>query len=202
MKKLLSIAVIILSLNVNSSLAKTKGSYAQINILKTSFSDLDYYEKKHENSDLGVGVELKHAFNFNNFYFAPAIFYNHNGTKLEFRDADDDTYQDEYKYSYGIKSDFGYDINNKISIFSIFGYSRNKIETSYTIFYQYGGRQHLDIEKSSYNEKALILGGGLKYSLNDKFDLQASYEYFNYIDKNISNSINPKVVKLGFAYNF
>lgn len=197
MKKLISIVIAILSLSVNSSIAKTQGNYAQVNILHTQSTSTDFYNKEHSDGDLGIGIEYKYALNFNNFFIAPALFYNHNNVELKYSNRDGDPSVHKL-YSYGLKSDFGYDINDKISIFSTFGYSEVRFSLKTTFF----SNNPTTIDAFSSTDEALIFGGGIKYSLNDKVDLQASYEYFNYVNEDIPNSLSPEVFKLGFAYNF
>lgn len=195
MKKVLSIAITILSLSLNSSFAKTQGNYAQVNILHTQSTSTDFYNKEHSDGDLGIGIEYKYALNFDNFFIAPALFYNHNNVELKYSDRDGDP--SVFKlYSYGLKSDFGYDINDKISIFSTFGYSEVRSYVKTTFF----SNPTTTIDAFSSTDEALIFGGGIKYSLNDKVDLQASYEYFNFVNDDIANFFNPEVFKLGFAY--
>lgn len=195
MKKLISIVIAILSLSVNSSFAKTQGNYAQVNILHTQSTTTDGFNKEHSDGDLGIGIEYKYALNFNNFFIAPALFYNHNNVELKYSDRDGDPSVLKL-YSYSLKSDFGYDINDKISIFSTFGYSEVRSSFKSTFF----TNNPTTINAFSSTDEALIFGGGIKYSLNDKVDLQASYEYFNFVSDDNSNSLNPEVFKLGFAY--
>ncbi len=192
MKKTFSIITILLSFGFGNAFAKTQGSYAQFNILHTTFFNQDFYGSVNEESDLGFGVEYKHAFNFNDFFIAPAAFYNRNNVYLNYSDRDGNSYADKLNYSHGFKSDFGYDITDKFAIFITLGLAKINVSTKA----DFG----TNVDSSNGTEKAHTYGGGVKYSVSDNFDIQFSYESLGYTNKNIQRHFDPEVFKLGFAY--
>ncbi len=181
-KKLLAAASLVAVVSTSSAFAKTEGNYVGVDLLATQIKVLNDDNARKSNFGYGVGLNYKHAFNFNNFFVAPGAFYNFNHAEVK---ADGD--KTKLEYSYGVKADFGYDINDKFAAFTTFGYQENRLKG-------FGdGKETLE---------SFIYGVGVKYSLTNNVDVGLAYEYVNYVDSDIPNSLSPEVIKVGASYKF
>lgn len=187
-KKLLIISSLVALISTSSAFAKTDGNYAGVDLLATRIKNQDNDSNRKSELDYGVGFNYKYAFNFNNFFIAPGVFYNLNDAEIKSGD-----YVSKLKNSYGVKTDVGYDITDKFAGFVGIGYQVNR----------FGSK---DLTNSSDNEnytsEAITYSIGAKYSVLDNVDLGLTYEYVNATNNKEPNSLNPEVIKLGVAYKF
>ena len=132
MKKLLLVSSLIAIISTSSVNAKTQGSYLGIEALRTS-ADVEtkktagtntdrYFNNESKNSSTGFGVNYKYAINFNNFFVAPGLFYNHVGIDAEVDDKAN-LYTQNVKVNnfYGAKVDLGFDISEKFAVYAPVG---------------------------------------------------------------------------------
>jgi opacity protein-like surface antigen len=189
-KKLLTVLSVAATIATSSAFAKTEGSYVGVDLLATQYKDaVNSDRSRADNMGYGAGVNYKYAFNCDNFFIAPGVFYNYNNANVKSNSSD---YQSKLRHSYGVKADLGYDINDKIATFVTFGYQENYIKDSMP---SVGYRGNSTLE-------SLIYGVGAKYSVTKDVDASLAYEYVNYNKSAIANSLNPEVIKLGVAYKF
>ncbi len=182
-KKLLAAVSIAATIATSSAFAKTEGSYVGLDLLATKYKIFNSDNSRKDDIDYGVGVNYKYALNFDNVFVAPGVFYNYNNAEVKNEFGG----KVKIKYSYGVKADIGYDITDKIATFVTLGYQESRHEASF-------------VDNST--QEALIYGVGGKYSLTNNVDVALAYEYSNYNQSGVPNSINPEVVKLGVAYKF
>lgn len=190
MKKLLIVTTIIGSLMSSMAFAKTEGNYVGLDILNTNFESYDSYNEKHDGRDFGLGLNYKHAINFDSFFIAPGVFYNFNNVEISYKDKDGDSYNDKLRYSYGINLDLGYDINDKFATFASVGYVESRINHN-AIWSN---------TQSDLTEESILYGFGVKYSATDLIDVNLSYEYFSY--DSADNNLDVDVLKIGASYKF
>ena len=200
MKKLFITATVIGSVLSSLAMAKTEGNYVGVDVISTQVGLTDLSDKFFRYSETSAGVNYKYAFNFNNFFVAPGLFYNHNGVKAVSAENTDSLVQ-ELKYSYGVKLDLGYDINDKVAAFVTVGHSENRLHFSYNT-------SGVVNEAENATEEAFLYGIGAKYSVTDHLDLNVGYEISQYgMSNNLTNTTDKfspdyKVAKFGASYKF
>lgn len=186
MKKLLVAATVAGSLISSMAFAKTEGNYIGVDLLATQAKQIFNTTNKEKEIDFGVGVNYKHAINFDGFFVAPGVYFDFNNASVN-----DGPTELEAEYSYGLVVDLGYDINDKIAAYVALGYKEARLTTSSN-----------NVDTASQTEELITYGIGTRYSLNEDLDLNLSYEYGDYVGKGISSSVNTDIVRLGVAYNF
>ena len=206
-KKLLISASLIASIASASAFAKTEGHYVGASVINTS-SETSFDQDNHRNDKYSFGVDYKYAFNYEKFFLAPSVFYDHNAlteevtlTAAPFTGV---KLTNNTKYSYGAKLLIGYDVTDKFAPFAIVGHSQTRSDgSSY-------GPGFAFVKESSTNE-GMVYGLGFKYSLNEKVDLNASYELTQFgLSSNLdgvvggSDKLNStyKVARIGASYRF
>ncbi len=117
---------------------------------------------------------------------------------------------DEIQNSYGAKLDFGYDVTDKFAVFATLGYIEYRYDSSLvsTSVDSFAG---VNPESVSTEERTLY-GFGIKYSLNESYDLSLAYEYFDNnksdnfsLERVKANNVAKKytdVIKIGASYRF
>jgi opacity protein-like surface antigen len=205
MKKIIAAATVLSVLTFNTALAETKGNYFGVNIINTTSEYTNYTSYEEEtHSDTSFGVNYKYAFNFNKFFVAPGIFFDHNNTKVT--QTNDslfgyDIIESELHHSYGADLSLGYDVTDKFAIFGNIGHSENRVSSAF-----YSKTSSDSKMKSTY--EAFIYGGGFKLGLSDELDLNATYLVSQYgISDDVLNTTdkfnsNYHTVKVGISYNF
>lgn len=172
MKKYIALAALsatLLSLPAN---AKTQGHYVGIDWINSKTKNTYTVDgdsspsKYNDKSSYGIGLNYKYAFNFNDFFVAPGVFFDKLGFGYD---------SVELQYRLGAKLDLGYDINDKFAVYFTNGFantnykylpndrSTNKNTTEYMdYFYGIGAsyglteRVSLNVEYSMQNNTALI----------------------------------------------
>ncbi|MES2677839.1 MAG: outer membrane beta-barrel protein [Pseudomonadota bacterium] len=196
-KKLLAVATIALVISTTSAFAKTEGNYAGVNAIRSDSSNQykvvgfdvgnDFDDKA-----IGFGADYRHAFNLNNFFIAPGVFAEKNGT--ESKDLDGDTVSIDYRY--GLKADIGYDINDDFSVYFTNGFSRTK----YTVDWK-----SVDSKKSD-TASGYFYGAGVSYAINKDVAINLEYNTQMIELDTPANTIKVdsqlSVIKLGASYHF
>lgn len=185
MKKIILISAVSSMIAV-SAFAKTEGDYGSVN---WTYNRAQFGSDDKTVSASGVGIELKHAFNQDKIFLAPAIFaeWNHlnrdvNSTNVTINNR------------YGAKLNLGYDFNDDVALYIVGGYS----------FLNYRTNSPAGA-KTDRAKGDLFYGIGLTQSLNKDWAL--NFEY-NYQEFDLSNSEGQRIstnydtVKLGMNYKF
>ncbi|MFC1659667.1 outer membrane beta-barrel protein [Pseudomonadota bacterium] len=193
--KTIALAGFVGALSISSASAKTQGHYAGIDLINTNFETYDAIgEKKHDN-DYGVGINYKYAFNINNFFVAPVLFYDNSNTQTKYSTsfmggAAVVESSGRLRHRYGIRSDFGYDITDKFAVYGMFGYAELRIRRS----------------GDNIKEESLLYGLGTKYSITKRLDVSTSYETSTYANKRDNRLkkffMDVDVIRLGMSYKF
>ncbi len=216
--KLFLSALLILTFSGASAFAKTEGSYAGFDLLKSKskFKEIYSYSNvsqevsgsgegsKNSNSNFGLGLNYKYAFNFKGAFIAPGVVYEHhnnnnkgdNGVNLKIKDR------------YALKADVGYDVTDKIAPYLTTGYS--VISYSAKNYFDNGDGAVTASLKNNHGD--WFYGAGLKYDYSEKlsFSLEYNTQSFAAKTKVPDNDYNYKgvyktkfeVFKAGLAYRF
>ena len=225
MKKTLSLIAIVISLISFQAYAKTEGNYVGINLLRSnlktdssSFSGVDknsFYNRKNKISKNGIGLNYKYAFNFNNFFIAPEISYdslNNETTSASFYSKNIENFGSfmqnlRIKNAISLKSNFGYDFNDKFAFFIPLGVSR----FGYEVESNDSSINSLKTSSKSANKSVIIGGLGLSYQKNKNWILNLEYnKYQNFKINSVANNNSGKTItktnldaiKLGLSYRF
>lgn len=204
MKKLFITAALLGSFASQSTFAKTEGNYIGIDAIRTELR-FDKVKGSALPGDIGndnetsVGVNYKYAFNFDNFFVAPGLFYDYAHAKAistgtfglgtPFRD------DLELNHRFGAKLDLGYDITNKFAAFATVGAANNSVRVLWRPQYM----------SNHTNGLGLIYGVGAKYSVTHNIDFNLGYEFSNARMKDLDGrriDFNVNVARAGVAYKF
>ena len=227
MKKTLSLIAIVISLLSSQAYAKTEGNYVGINLLRsiakinntsTLASDNEegmnsFYNHSNKDSTYGFGLKYSYAYNFNNFFATNEISYELLNSKINsgFFDEAENYYSQKIKLKNALtlKSNLGYDFNDKFAIYIPIGISRfgYDFETA-----DVGGSDKKFTKKSN-NRSASFVGFGLSYEPIKNWILNLEYnKYQNFkitsIEKatnaggEIRTKTNLDLIKLGLSYKF
>lgn len=179
MKKLLITAFVIGIMLPGIANSKTEGSYFAVNAI---VSEVKYFDQKEYSP--GFGLSYKYSINYNNFFIAPGVYFNNNQAKTS-KSVNSKTLD----YSYGTRVDFGYDVSDKIALFTSVGFQSNH---NITRLYE--------VEKKS-DEDYLTYGVGLRYFLKDNVDLV--FAVYDILDqKELSTDFDKKIFSAGISFNF
>jgi len=203
---------------------KTQGHQLTINAIRTdSQFDAKYKNAndntiyaiengtRKENNILGAGVDYGYAFNKAGFFFTPSVFFEQNQFGAKSNEGTDGA-RFRVNNRFGIKANFGYDINEFFSPYVTFGHAR----IDYTA--KGIGRNQLDTMWLSKNNRghnsSNFYGAGLKFNLNHNFAFNFEYnrqkltgdagvpdESLDYIANNYFDS-EIDLYKLGLVYSF
>lgn len=231
MKKTLSVITIASSLAgsflSSQAYAKTEGSYLGVDVLRSSTkakgtSSLEndnmnaneaYYNHLNvRDSERGVGVNYKYAFNFNDFFVAPGISYDflNNSMKASHASASDNYFSQavKLKSALSLRTNFGYDINDQFAFYVPVGISRFDYDiktTDVTI------TQMVKTSRSNHESAAFI---GLGFSYQPIKNWSVNLEYNKYQNLKLTSSTatidgghiivktNVDILKLGVSYKF
>ena len=226
MKKTLSLIAIVISLLSSQAYAKTEGNYVGIialrNIVKinntsTLASDNQdgnsFYNHSNKDSTYGFGLKYSYAYNFNNFFATNEISYELLNSKINsgFFDEADNYFSQKIKLKNALtlKSNLGYDFNDKFAIYIPIGISRfgYDFETADV------GFDNKKFTKKSNNQSATFVGFGLSYEPIKNWILNLEYnKYQNFKITSVENATNAggKIrtktnldsIKLGLSYKF
>jgi opacity protein-like surface antigen len=214
-KELLTACSFTVFLLSSSVFAKTQGNYIGFDILNTSavfqykFISGKTPNEKVSDSNFGVGLNYKYAFNINNFFFAPGIFVELNDTYV--RRAPPTSFfneQEEYrmKSRFGVKFDAGYDLTNNFAIYLTGGASRNDYEVNFISDFPGDSNTQIGYTITPF------YGAGFKAILSKNINIGLEYNAQSMdtkgLDSNFTTNIGSKVaidlqiIKLGISYNF
>ncbi len=200
MKKIIAIAALTAALASSSAFAKTEGNYVGIDFLKTSVTNRYQssggkaagYEK-FDNTSNGVGVNYKHAINFNDVFVAPGVFFDRLGS--EATDVDGGTLSTQSRY--GAKLDVGYDVNENFSAYVTNGLAHVKYNINLP-----------SNSTSTGAEISYFYGAGLSTKITKDLSLNVEYntQTLSIATPKITGADHIKsklnVAKLGLSYNF
>jgi outer membrane autotransporter protein len=203
--KLLSIALTF-SLLSSTSFAKTEGAFVGLNLInsETKIRTTGDDSQIHRNDSYSYGLEAGYAFNFNNFFIAPNVFFNDNNLKSDHSFGEDRNSQN-FKHSYGVKVNLGYDVTDKFSPFLILGHSETRLDESTY------GPNYDRILKEYGTREGFVYGLGVKYSLTDNIGINAAYELTQFgltskigavLDGTDNLSYDYRLARVGVSYNF
>lgn len=199
-KKLLIITSLVAALSSSAAFAKTEGNYATLSVLRSSVENkyknqppapITGIDKSKDNA-IGIGLDYKHAFNYNNFFIAPGAFLEQIGSKAK----DEDGNKVNINYRYGVKADLGYDITDNFAVYFTNGFGSVNYKVTD------------DVETKKGNKINYFYGLGLGYNLNKELAFNLEYNtqkadlktpYLPHCDK-LDSKID--VIKLGVSYRF
>lgn len=198
-----------------------KTDISNSNDLKNQFNTSFLYESP-SRSQKNFGIKYLYAFNFNNFFIAPEIFYEKINLKnrisensfMKIQDYEHNYNYDDYRrYNYqklkdnlGMKINIGYDINQTFSPFFSIGASRLRYENSfgyysdYWKYFEFSGynqliNNNLPISTALHKSKIIpTYGFGLKINLKNNFSITAEYNKMKFKSKVVANYINNEYI--------
>lgn len=225
MKKIIFSTLLALSISTSASLAKTEGSYVGLDAIGTftrteskanlsSDSSLHkWYNHTKNDSDYGLGVSYKYAFNFDKFFIAPGVSYNllNAQSKAAYSGSNNDPFYQNIKLKDQISAqlNLGYDLTDKFAVYVPFGLSSFSYEyrtsdnggSSGSINTRKTGRENsafIGLGASFYPAKNWALN--LEYNRFEKLDVRSNSATFN--NSRIDAKIAVDMLKFGVAYNF
>lgn len=156
------------------------------------------------------GLYYKYAFNHNNIFFSPGIFYDDLNleTEMTVLSIPLDNYW-RVKNRYGFKLDIGYDLSNKFALLANIGYAITKSEADISTLSIPTTSGTVDLSgKVKENNQSLLGGIGAKFSLTNNIDFNLSYE-FSSVSINFSpnalgayTSFKLRTLRSGLSYKF
>ena len=210
----------------SNSKSKTEGSYAGLDLFgtKTTLEVINTYVSGPlactqdcrsklkpilTNNSYGLGLTYKYAFNFNNFFIAPGVFFEQNNHQAV-SGTNGALTRLQIKNRYGIRSDFGYDIGRFAPYLTI-GYA----EVSYKS--RSGGfdinNNRVSSIKNAVNGN-IFYGAGLKFNLTSSLSLNTEYNFQKVVAKTnlsplvqsfidtVAFQVRMDTVKAGLYYKF
>lgn len=202
MKKILSVAAILAVFSTTSAFAKTEGSYLELDLLRSAaknnykFSNGTKSDKFKDNST-NFGVSYKYAFNFNNLFVAPGVFFDNLSNSAKDSDGD----KVNLNHRYGVKFDIGYDVTDKAAVYFTNGFA----STAYKVDW---GNSDLGVKSGS--KVGYFFGGGVLYhvasnvTVNFEYNVQSLNKLHTPYDNITGAKAETKVsvAKVGVAYHF
>ncbi len=188
----------------SKALAKTQGSYAGVDLLRTKAEHkykqsglINFSSSKFDDSAFGYGVNYKYALNFNGLFLAPVVFYENLNT--ESKDSDNDSVS--LKNRYGAKLELGYDFSDEFALYVSGGVAK----VSYEVDWSSVNR------KKTGNDTAAIIGVGILFypaknlALNLDYNIQkltlgAPTSGGGLIRTEVDTDVS--VIKFGVSYHF
>ncbi len=207
-KKLLIASSLAASIAASSAFAKTEGNYVGLDLVLTKADNVTYkgsqssrFEaNKEDSTGLSFGANYKYAFNINNFFIAPGLFYEDNHTDNRFLFNNLFFASDIIKINrrYGLKFDAGYDLTDNFS-----AYLTNGIATvNYSVDWHEDG-------STSGNNIRYFYGAGLAYNISKSFTMNIEYnntpQALSFKTPSADTKINAdlsSIYKLGLSYRF
>lgn len=203
---------------LDKSKSGTKGHLLGLNVLKSSVSFHEIATNSswttprvfdgNSNSAAGVGVAYKYAFNYNNIFFAPGVFFDYNNLETGGNSGRDTLHRMAIKKRYGVSADLGYDVTDRIAPYITGGLSevRYQAENWRTVSGVTTSALKTDTVSDWY------YGAGLKIKLSDSFSLVTEYNTQRFDAKtrvavtntNYHGTYKTRLVtwKFGVFYNF
>lgn len=210
MRKLFIATAVIGSLISSLANAKTEGNYVGIDLIQTETSadktidgtgssSNDAAFKIKDADQISLGVNYKYAFNFNNFFVSPGIFFDY--SDISAKDSANDEWNLDYRL--GAKVDLGYDVTDKFAVFVNAGIVNN--------YYTVDWKSSSSVSKKSDSDLSLAYGLGVKYSVLDNLDASLGYEmssfdmdspdYPTMVGKE-RTEIDVQTIRVGASYKF
>lgn len=175
------------------------------------------------------GLRYGYAVNFYNFFLMPEIYYDHINFYAKYHQGfETDDYLDaKYGYKflklnkiYGSKINFGYDLNNFLSIYASLGYNliNYSAASSFTLYDANNPSSlvanNIPVKTIRKNKLTPTHGFGLKFKINQNFNIFTEYQRLdlktsllysaNRVRSPRGSYFNAKIVitKIGLSYNF
>lgn len=199
MKKLILITSIVATLATSSALAKTEGRSASVNILNTNakfrfdrFINGSHIQSFTDTSHNGIGFDYKYAYNFDGVFVRPGVFFDR--TNIEYRSSSTLIPAIKIDNRYGLKTDIGYDLEEKLSVYLVGGISF----LDYSIANGSG-------KNSSRAKSDFFYGAGITYDYSKKVSFGLEYNFQNLNLKPVSSVTVPvdlRVLRIGMSYKF
>lgn len=202
----------------NIAKAETSGHYVGISLINslqeqlafdTQANPVAYHSSKYNYSNsISYGLNYRYAFNFGKFFVMPEIYYDYNDSNNNnFEKVGANTYftLSRIKHSVGVKANIGYDFTDDIAGYVTFGHGELRADVDRGAFNGSGRASSRIILTDEY----FVFGLGVKYSINDKFDLGLSYEALK--EKKTDDLFNDtdtfrdpalQITRINLLYNF
>ena len=151
--------------------------------------------------DLGIGSGLGYKFEHEKFYIAPEIFFDYFNNKAPAFNFPNWSNAMIVRYRYGMKVNFGYNINEKFSALVNYGVALVDYDVHFKNMAQYG-------LPSSYGEQtsSQLYGAGLIYNINTNWAAKLAYDHqtsnLRYIYRGLNSKARIETTRLGLIYNF
>ena len=202
MKKLITVSSVIAVLAGSSAFAKTEGNYLGIDFIRSNA------ESKYKNADgtvnasvgkfhekaNGFGLNYKYAFNFNNVFVAPGLFYDQIGNSAQDKNSEPVNVANRY----GAKLDIGYDLTDKFAVYFTNGFTKVRYQVDWT-----AGNAG---SKSGTTPMNYFHGVGASFKLTHNILLNAEYNTqhlsFSTPSYGITARTKLDVAKIGLSYKF
>ncbi len=222
MKKIFLFAISTFFLTQNSALAKTQGSYLGVDLIDSKATFIEYYktdsqpiESKdyrihHSNSSYSGGIHYNYALNFGGFFISPGVLVEKNNLKVAgYSDSDVDINSQrlQIRNRYGVKSDIGYDLTDKFSIYGTGGYSLISYRTK-----NYGDAYGEVTGIKNGVTGSWFYGAGIKIDCDKTSSVNLEFNTQNFSAKTRTEGSDDNfvaryksrldVVKIGFSYRF
>ncbi len=211
MKKLLVLTSVVASLSAAPAFAKTEGNYVGVDLLSGNANYSERYSDStqrsaaegsavHGSSDVGFGLNFKHAHNFDGLFVAGGVFVEQNGVKTETVGE-----RLEVKNRFGLKADVGYDVTDNFAPYVTFGYADVAYRTK-----NYSNSTAATSIKNGVTG-GVFYGVGLKFDINKDWSFNTEYQTQNFRAKTRTDGTanysgvfksNFSEVKFGLAHRF
>lgn len=192
--KLLTTASVIAVLASSAAYAATEGNYAGLNLIQSQFTTQQTQPTKgakaYDKNNNGFGLSYKYAFNMDGMFVAPGVYFNeYHGNKNE-----------GVRYGYGVRADFGYDINDKVAPYIVLGFGRLNVKSLAL-------SGNTATKAKAFNKNTFMYGIGVKLAAADNIDVsfEVNRQSFDLTNKKASTSKfkdKLQVVQLGVSYKF
>ncbi len=199
MRKIILAASLAVIFAGQSALAKTEGHSVSVNILNTNakyrfdrFINGNHIQSFEDSSHNGIGFDYKYAYNFDGVFIRPGVFFDR--TNIEYRSSSTLIPAIKIDNRYGFKTDIGYDLEEKLSVYIVGGMSF----LDYSITNSSG-------KNSSRAKSDFFYGAGISYDYSKKVSFGLEYNFQNLNLQPVSSSTVPvdlRVLRIGMSYKF
>ena len=186
---------------VNLDAVFTRGNFNERYTRNTKPNPVNAQPSYH-NQGIGGSLGYKYAFNFNGFFVAPGVFFEHNNTEIRGSEGNSRA-KVNIKDRYGFKTDIGYDVTNIFAPYLTTGYNRISYST-----------QNYSSKKTYFRDASnndWFYGAGFKIRYSDHVAFNAEYNRQSFLAQTLlTNSVgylgyyktSLNIFKVGVSYNF
>ena len=172
------------------SSAKTAGHFVNLDVVFTRGNFNERYTRNtkptpvnaqpsYHNQGIGGSLGYKYAFNFNGFFVAPGVFFEHNDTEIRGTEGNSRA-NVNIKDRYGFKTDLGYDVTNIFAPYFTTGYNRISYST------QNFSSKKTFLRDASNND--WFYGAGFKIRYSDHVAFNAEYNRQSFLAQTLLTS--------------